>query len=428
MKLGKTVVALAATSALMLAACTGGGGGNDTPKGAEPVPSDAVLSGTIQLQTWSLKGDKFTPYFEKVVADFEKLHPDLKVEWLDQPGDGYEDKVLQQAESGELPDVVNLPDSFAYQLAKAGKLVDLRAADPETMDKYVEGGQEGYTFEGMEGTFAYPWYLGTDLSWWNEDQLTEAGVEIPSNQAEFMEAAKTAAENSGGKVRLVSSIPDITTLEDSGVEVYDGEKFTFNTEQAAQALQGYVELYEAGAMPPEALNNDYAGNAALFTQGKVGYTTASSSFANQLETDSPNLIPQVSISKRLATPPLFVQGISVAKESDNMQAAMAFAQFLTNDENQVEFIKLAQGFLPGTKAANDDPEKFAAADANDLMKEATALAAESMANARPSTILVYTDDMKQFLGQQIALALQGKIDPQEALDKSVEYCNQSLQS
>lgn len=427
MKFTKPLVTLAAASALFLGACTGGDGGGSGEEAA-PVPSDATLSGTIQLQTWSLKGDKFTPYFEKVLADFKELHPDLTIEWLDQPGDGYEDKVLQQAESGELPDVVNLPDSFAYQLAKAGKLVDLRAADPETMDKYVEGAQAGYTFEGLEGTFAYPWYLGTDLSWWNTEQLKEVGVEIPTTQEEFMDAAKTAAEKSNGAVRLVSTIPDITTLEDAGVEVYDGEKFTFNTEQAAQALQGYVDLYAAGAMPPEALNNDYAGNAALFTQGKVGFTTATSSFANQLETDSPNLIPQVEVTKRLVTPPLFVQGISVAKESDNMQAAMAFAQYLTNDDNQIEFVKLAQGFLPGTKAANDDPSKFAAPDASELMKKATALAAESMADADPSTILVYTDDMKQFVGQQMALALQGKTTPQEALDKSVEYCNQSLQS
>lgn len=427
MKFKKPLVTLAAVSALFLGACTGGGGGG-TVDDAAPVPSDATLSGTIQLQTWSLKGDKFTPYFEKVVADFKGLHPDLTVEWLDQPGDGYEDKVLQQAESGELPDVVNLPDSFAYQLAKAGQLVDLRAADPATMDMYVEGAQEGYTFDDMEGTFAYPWYLGTDLSWWNTEQLKAAGVEIPTTQDEFMVAAKTAAENSNGEIRLVSTIPDITTLEDAGVEIFDGEQFNFNTDEAAEVLEGYVDLYAAGAMPPEALNNDYAGNAALFTQGKVGFTTATSSFADQLQTDSPNLVPQVEVTKRLRKAPLFVQGISVAKESDNMQAAMAFAQYLTNDENQIEFVKLAQGFLPGTKAANEEPEKFAAPDASELTLKATTLAAEAMVDADASSILAYTDDMKQFVGQQIALALQGKTTAQDALDKSVEYCNQSLQS
>ena len=62
------VTGLAAVTALALAGCTGG----TAPAGdAGPVDTDGELSGTVQFQTWSLKNEKFTPYFEKLIAAFE---------------------------------------------------------------------------------------------------------------------------------------------------------------------------------------------------------------------------------------------------------------------------------------------------------------------------------------------------------------------
>lgn len=417
-------VALCAAFGLTLSACTGGAPTQgDQNSGA----ATGALSGDITFQTWSLKNDKFTPYFEKLVSDFQSAHPGTTIKWIDQPGDGYEDKLLQQAESGELPDVVNLPDSFAFELAKAGQLVDLASADPDTLKLYVEGGLKGYTFDGLDGTWAYPWYLGTDLSWWNTKQLKEAGIDqIPTTNDEYLAAALSAAKKTNGKVRLISSMPDITVFSDAGVPIMQDGKFTFNTDEAVATLQKYVDLYQAGAMPPDALNNDYAGNSTLFTQGKVAFTTSTSSFVTQLTNDAPSLLPSVDVTPRLANPPLFVQGISVAKDSKNPALALAFAQFATNTDNQIAFVKLAQGFLPGTIAANESPEKFTDASATPLMKKAVSLAAEAMKTAKPSTTLQYTDAMKQYVGQQLALALQGKITAKEALDKAVAFCNQNL--
>ena len=115
MKLRNIAVPIAALS-LLLAGCTGGG--------ASTGAAGSDQAQEITFQTWSLKNDRFTPYFEKLVADFEKDNPGTKVNWIDQPGDGYEDKILQQADSGELPDVINLPPEFAYKLAQVDLLVD----------------------------------------------------------------------------------------------------------------------------------------------------------------------------------------------------------------------------------------------------------------------------------------------------------------
>ena len=79
----------------------------------------------ISFQTWNLKNDKYTPYFEALIKAYEKDHPDVTVKWLDAPSDGYEDKLSSQAAAGELPDIVDGGNSILYGLAKAGALLDV---------------------------------------------------------------------------------------------------------------------------------------------------------------------------------------------------------------------------------------------------------------------------------------------------------------
>lgn len=423
----KGIFALTAATALLLAGCTGGTSGGSGSSDSEPVDTSGKIEGEITFQTWSLKNEKFTPYFEKLISDFEAANPGVTVKWIDQPGEGYEQKVLQQANSGDLPDVVNLPDTFAYQLAKAGKLVDLKQADPKLEETYVKGGLDGYTFDGMEGTWAYPWYLGTDLDWWNMDQLKEAGYDAPpKNFDEFAKMAKDAAEKTNKKVQLVSALPGTEALTSNGVQMMKDGKFAFNGDDAVKIVESYVDLYQAGAMPAEVLNGDYAGNASMFAQGKVAYTTATPSFVGQLTNDAPSLLPSVGVSERFVTPPLFVQGLSVAKESKNMATAMAFAQFASNTENQVNFVKLAQGFLPGTKEGNEQADKLTEGIEDELLAKAVKLAAAQMTRAQGTQTIEFSDDMKKFTDGQIALAMQGKTSAKEALDAAVDYCNKAL--
>nr|MDK8213683.1 extracellular solute-binding protein [Enterococcus faecalis] len=106
--------------------------------------------------------------------------------------------------------------------------------------------------------------------------------------------------------------------------------------------------YKAKAMPVEVLSDNYTGNAQLYKQEKVLWTTATSSYPTELKTDNPGLIDKTVVTKRMGEPPLFVQGIAVSAKSKAPAAALAFAKFATNTENQIEFVKLAQGFLPGT--------------------------------------------------------------------------------
>lgn len=428
MKIRSTIaVGIAAATALALAGCTGApaGGGGD----AGAVDTSGELSGTIQFQTWSLKNEKFTSYFEDLIAAFEEEHPDVKVDWIDQPGDGYQDKILSQANSNTLPDVLNLPPDIAFPLVKAGKLLDLDKANPELKDQYNEGGWAAYSqFSGVEGTYGLPWYLGSDESWWNMEQLEPYGIteaDLPTTTDEWLELAEQVAADSDGKVKVVSSMPGLDTFVAAGIPIMEDDgTFVFNTPEAVEIVQKYADAYAAGAMPAESLTGSYGGNAEMYLQGKVAYATGGSGFAGDLRTKAPTLLEKTVATPRPGTPPLFVQGINVAADSKNKAAALAFAEFVTNQENQIEFAKLAVGFAPGTAEGAEEVISAVGDDLDPAQAKAMQVMFDALKDAK-ATPFQWTGAMTDYLNQQMALAIRGDATAEETLDKIVDYANQN---
>ncbi len=158
-----------------LAAC--GTGGGNAGGGDKKVDTTAPIKGSITFQTWSLKGDKFSPYFTALVKDFEAKNPGTTINWVDQPGDGYPEKVTSQVTSNSLPDVINLPPDIAYSVVKAGALLDLAKNVPTLKTDYVKSGLDAYSYQGQAGTYGFPWYLGTDVNYWNTGMFKRDGLE-----------------------------------------------------------------------------------------------------------------------------------------------------------------------------------------------------------------------------------------------------------
>lgn len=409
--------ALLLSAALGMTACSGGSQGSDQQ-------SDAI-EGEITLQTWSLT-PKFSDYLNKVIADFEKANPKAKVKLLDQPGDGYSEKVLSQAASNSLPDVVNLPNDFAYPLAQQGVLQDLSQGD-DLSKSYVQGALDAYKFPGIDGTYAYPWYLQTDVNYWNTDQLSQCGLDpakLPSSRDELFTQAKTMHDKCPDKF-LISTLPGLNALTATGQKVIndDGTQFTFATDDSAKVIDKYHDAYKAGYMPPSILNNNYQGNAKLFTQQKVAWTTAGSSGALDFVRDNPSLKGKFTENKALDTPPLYPQGLSVSAKSKHLATAKAFAKFMTNAENQNAFAKLTNTF-PSSTGSSEDP--FYSKEDGTEAGKARVLAFNSLKEGKVLNPVQWNSAMDDYFKQQVALAVKGDISGKEALQKAQDKANQLL--
>lgn len=419
---------LAVVAAAALAGCgLGDPGGTDGSGSGNGSPVDGEVKGKVSIQTWALK-PKFTTYMQGVIDAFEKKHPGVEVQWLDQPGEGYSEKVLSQAAGGTLPDVVNLPPDFALPLVKQNMLLDIATADPKAADEYVAGGLEAYRFGGHKGTYGYPWYLNTDVNYWNAELLTKYGLDPkkpPTSLDELITAARQVKTKSGGATYLMSRKPGLMDFANAGVKLMseDGARFTFNTPEAAALLDTYRSAFKEGLLPKDVLTETYAGNAKLFNAGTAAWTTGGANHISSVATDNPSLAPKVVSSPAMGTPPLYVQGLSVAGSTKNGAAAVALARWVTNAENQAAFAHLTSIF-PSTKASAADPF-FSKSDGTNG-GDAKVTAFTSLAQAKMLQPVQANDAINTVINQQIALAISGQAGSKQALDTAVARANQLL--
>ncbi|MFF5083272.1 ABC transporter substrate-binding protein [Actinoplanes sp. NPDC000266] len=417
MRITKAAVATVAALSLGLTAACGGGDG-DSAKSDE-------ITGSITLQTWALT-PKFTDYLNEVIAGFQAKYPGTSVKLLDQPGDGYSEKVLAQASSNTLPDVVNLPPDFALPLARQDLLVDV-SKDEDLSQTYVQGAIDAYKFKGVDGVYGYPWYLNTDLDYWNAKQFKACGLDAdkpPATTQELFTQAATMKAKCPDDY-LMSRKPDVSDFVRAGIPIVadDGKSFVFNTDQAAALVDQYRDAYAKGYMPPSVLNSDYQGNSKLFTQGKVAWTTGGATGLADFEKDNPSLKGQIAVSKALDTPPLYVQGVSVSAKSKHPATAKAFAEWITNADNQNKFGHIVNVF-PSTKASAED--SYFGKDDGTPGGKARSLAFSELKDAKNLIPYEVNSDMQTLLDQQIALAVKGDETSKKALDDAVGRMNQLL--
>ncbi|SBN62764.1 multiple sugar transport system substrate-binding protein [Curtobacterium sp. 9128] len=412
------LLAGAAATALVLAGCSTGGGASN---------GDGSVSGTITLQTWALT-PTYTGYLNGVIADFEKEYPDAKVKLQDQPGDGYADKVLSQASSNSLPDVINLPPDIALPLAKRGFLQDVSKDDSKLSSTYVAGALDAYQYKGLDGTYGYPWYLNTDVDYWNSDMFAKCGLDA-DNPPKTVDDLFTQAETMHKACPddyLMSRKPGLSDFSLAGVKIInaDGTKFTFaDSTKAADLIDRYAKAYQDGLMPSTVLNSDYLGNSTLFTQGKVAWTTGGATALSDIEKNNPSLQGKVTVSPALDTPPLYVQGLSVSSKSKHLATAEAFAQFMTNADNQEAFAHKVNIF-PSTKSSQSDP--FFSKDDGTVNGKARVLANEALKTAKNLNPVQANSAMTDFLDQQIALAMKGQVTAKQALETAQTKMNTLL--
>lgn len=413
------LLATAAATALVLTGCSSGGNAADNGGGE--------ISGTITLQTWALT-PTYTGYLNGVIEDFEQAHPDAKVKLQDQPGDGYADKVLSQASSNSLPDVINLPPDIALPLAKRGFLQDVAKDDSKLASTYVAGALDSYKYKGVDGTFGYPWYLNTDVNYWNSTMFAKCGLDAknpPKTTDELFTQAKTMHDNCPTDY-LMSRKPGLGDFTLAGVKVLnaDGTKFTFaDSSKAADLIDRYKDAYQDGYMPSNVLNSDYLGNSTLFTQAKVAWTTGGATSLADFEKNNPSLKGKVTVSPALDTPPLYVQGLSVSSKSKHLATAEAFAKFMTNAKNQEAFAHEVNIF-PSTTSSQSDP--YFSKDDGTVNGEARVLANEALKTAKVINPVEANSAMTDFLDQQIALAMKGQVAPEKALQTAQTKMNSLL--
>ncbi|GEL77064.1 ABC transporter substrate-binding protein [Tenuibacillus multivorans] len=423
---------------LFLVACSDSEGGTsddpeenasqETEGGSSSESASGELSGEVEFMTISLL-PAFEDYLNNLKDEFESMHPDVTVTINDVPYDQVSQVVLTQASSGSLPDVMNLNTEFVKKVAANGALVNMDEAADDVKDDFFEGLWKTAEVDG--NVYALPWYTTTSGLIYNPDILAEAGFEEPpSTFEEAWEMSQVIYEETGKYGQVVG--PEMHLLfPKNGIPILneDGTEAAFNTPEAAELWGNLKEYYDEGLYNLDVMLNQVS-MAELYAQEQVAWWSTGPQLYRQVEDLSPEVY-----EKSLGAPAFNGKAglqhanpmnIAVAANSDAKEAAIEFAKFVTNAENQVEFSKEAS-VLPPLKEAIEDPFFEEGKDSEDATIRSRYYAAQALADAE--NMSPPGDDVLEVI-EQVQQAFQRVIledvDPAEALADAEQQVNNIL--
>ncbi|GAB3498742.1 ABC transporter substrate-binding protein [Flexivirga lutea] len=344
-----------------LAACAGTGSESSSKGGGKGGDSNTI-------DFWSNHPGKSTATEKKIIADFEKANPSLKVKLTD-AGKDYEEvgqKFNAALAGGNLPDVVVASDVTWFNFALNNRFADMGALFAQhglKTDDYVDSLYADYVYNGKH--YAIPYARSTVLFYYNKDAFKKAGLpdRSPTSWDEFTQwAPKLQAAMGSGKHAMIL---------DDGADYLDwtfqsiawsygggyskGWKTTFTdpkTVHAAKVLQGWAK---------QGWVKTSADSASDFSAGLGGVLIESTGDLGGF-TDLPfelgvGFVPAPGGVKCC---PTGGAGVAIpAGISDQRKAnAVKFVEFLTNAKNTVTFTQ-ATGYMPVRKSALQLPEEQA---------------------------------------------------------------------
>lgn len=368
---------------------------------------------------------EFTNYFHNLIATFEAQNPSIKVKWVDVPWAAMQNKILTAVSAKTPPDVVNLNPDFASQLAGRNAWLDLDGKiSPEARSSYLPNIWQANTLNGK--TFGIPWYLTTRLTIYNTDILNRAGIsQPPATYTELAKVAQQIKDKTGKYAFFVTLVPQdsgevLESFVQMGVTLVDPQgKAAFNSPAGKAAFQYWVDLYKKGLLPKEVLTQGHRQAIELYQAGEIALLTSGDEFLPTIATNAPTIAkvsavaPEVtgSIGKKEVA----VMNMVIPRDTKYPDAAVKFALFVTNAENQLSFAKAAE-VLPSTV------KSLADSYFQDIPVQATIIEKARVASAKElqqAQVLIPTLKDINLLQKAIYENLQAAMLGQKTVDKAI---------
>jgi putative chitobiose transport system substrate-binding protein len=332
-----------------------------SPSGSD---SEQSTSSNPQVEFWTMQlQPEFTDYFNQLIARFESEHPETKVRWVDVPWADMQSKILTAVSAKTAPDVVNLNPDFAAQLAGRNAWLTLDDKIPaEVRQQYLPKIWQAGMLENQ--TFGIPWYLTTSVAIVNTRLMNQAEIrQPPATYEQLAQVARQIKDKTGKYAFFVTFVPEdsaevMQSFVQMGATLVDDQgKAAFNSPEGRAVFQYWTDLYQAGLLPQEVLTQGHRRAIELYQSGETAILSSGSQFLKTIETNAPT-IAQVSIAAPQITGStgkknVAVMNLVLPRDTDQPDAALKFALFVTNNTNQLAFAK-AGDVLPSTTDALED--------------------------------------------------------------------------
>ncbi|WP_217209589.1 sugar ABC transporter substrate-binding protein [Streptomyces sp. AC550_RSS872] len=397
----RRIAALFGAVALVLAA-TGCGGGTGDGSATGKVTSITALDYYTDASEHRQWGERLTTCGKSA---------GVKVEHTSVPGASLVPKVLQQASSRTLPDLLMVDNPDLQQIAQTGALTPL---DQYGIDSsgFAEGILSAGTYKGK--VYGLAPTVSTIALFYNKDMLAEAGVAVPRTWDELKAAAaKLTRPGRYGVAVSAPATPESTWQYLPFLWSNGGTEKQLDTPQAAQALQLWVDLVKSGSMSKSVLNWTQADLHDQFLAGKTAMMVNGPWRIHALNKDK-NLhwgVAPIPVPRAGQTPVTPLGGeVWTVPQSDSKERQEKAAQVLACLNDSTNQLALAEQYLTVPSRTT-----VAAQYAEQVPSMAAFVKSVEGARARTSELGVRWPKAATGMYTAIQSALTGEQTPEEAL-------------
>jgi len=357
----KKKLCLAMTMAMVVSLAGCGGGGASSDSGASDNGGDSGEGGVSGSITIWEHDYSFENSLEQIIAGFQEEYPNVEVDYeIKADGDYY--SLLQTAiQSGSGPDLfwtngtatANMPDLVSNDAcADLTDLVDYSFISDAAMDLATMD----------DGIYSVPWMtLDTRTVFYNKDMFEENKWEVPTTFSEFEDLLADIKKAGITPISLAHDSWSALFAYEPVLAAYDPEyceglrDYTSKADDdaAREALQKMVDWAEEGYFGSNWTGViDNSAQILAFTTGAAAMNIAGSWDATTISENNPDLnFGAFTIPSEDGTTGLVgtsANGFSVNAASENMDAAVAFANYCASKEAQTIWVQ-SQGAVSGSE-------------------------------------------------------------------------------
>ncbi len=399
---------------------------------AAMVMSAIAVAGTTTIRVAVPSyGESTKPAFEKIVADFEKAHPEIKVKLEVGSWSAWQQKLQTDFFSGANADVIYSTRGWVPSYVAGDKLEPLDGWLPK--DFLAKFPQSLLDAAKVNGTlYALPSVTSARNLYVNMDLLKKAGLNAaPKTWNELATAAKAVTEKTdasgygiqGKEVEMEKYFYYILWNMGGSVlnKTINGDQCTLDNPAGIKAAAFYNDLIRKGYTQKNVVAYNREDLQELFKQGKLAMMITHGLLAKQIGEEGQKIhfvqtdVPGMASDKKGVTLGV-IDAVHLSKNSKAKKAAVAFMMFAMKPEYQADWIAKA-GLLPVTIEAG----KAKAFDKPYLQAMIAAVP-----NAKFTFIHPKSTKIIDIIKNKLQALYSGKMGPEEAMKSACKKINRAI--
>lgn len=185
------IVVLVVMLSLALSGCTSP---DNSASGSQGASNGQTVIKFMHLWPEGSSNAQYT-IVNKIIQDYEKQHPDIKIQTEILGNDQYREKLKVLASSNELPDVgMTWSDGFLKPYVEGQLFTPLDdVIDANLKDNFIPGVKESYAIDGK--TYGMPLELNISYIFYNKELFKKYNLQVPKTYSEFKNIVKTLNDN-----------------------------------------------------------------------------------------------------------------------------------------------------------------------------------------------------------------------------------------